>query len=115
MPASAMRDLLGRAVLVTLGGLGSGSAVTVSLGHDADPAAGGCVAADPAASDAFAVLADEPAGVLTGTAFLIDANGWLRAVDRPDAGRTQRQLTAAVQAIIAAPIPSKGADHGHQH
>ena len=42
-----------------------------------------CVAANPAAWKAYAVLADLPPDRLSGAEFLIDPNGWLRAIRRP--------------------------------
>ena len=53
--------------------------------HDVGPPPGSCAAADPTAWRAFAVLADLPAERLAGTVFLIDADGWLRMLQRPGA------------------------------
>ncbi|HXT78765.1 MAG TPA: CopD family protein [Acetobacteraceae bacterium] len=79
----------------------------------------GCVAATEAAWPAFAVLAGVSADRLGGTGFLIDPNGWLRAVlpAEPDAdpGATDR-LIAEVRDICAHPIlADNGGGHEHHH
>jgi putative copper export protein/mono/diheme cytochrome c family protein len=125
--ASGMADLRGHAVHVvtTNGALDdvppqSGiSTITLDLRDGATPAFGGCVAADPAAWKAFAVLADLPFGDLAGTEFLVDPNGWLRAVRRPDSTdgwHTRDDLVAAIHDICVSPIkqPSEG-EHEHHH
>jgi hypothetical protein len=56
---------------------------------------------------------------VTGAAFLIDPNGWLRAVHRPDAPggwHTKSDLIAAIRGICASPIKQpSGGDHEHHH
>lgn len=80
---------------------------------------GSCVAVTPAAWQAYAILADLPPDKLPGTEFLIDPNGWLRAVHTPGSSGgwpTSDHLIAAVRGICASPIQqaSEG-DHEHRH
>lgn len=85
-------------------------AVTVDLNDGAAPPAGGCAAVDPTARDAYAILAGMPLATLTGTEFLIDPDGWLRAIHRvrtPGGWHTRDELTEAISGLRANPI--------HQH
>jgi len=53
------------------------------------PAAGaGCIASDPAIRASYAVVSGIPPDQLSGLQFLVDPNGWLRAVRpaEPDGG-----------------------------
>ncbi|PPQ26302.1 CopD family protein [Rhodopila globiformis] len=93
--------------------------IGVTLQPDARPAAGGCAAAEPAARQAYAVLADLPPAHLDGTEFLVDRNGWLRAVLRPDGGG-QPQRDDLIAAIILSPatpstMSASGGAHEHHH
>jgi putative copper export protein/mono/diheme cytochrome c family protein len=76
-----------------------------------------CMAATPAAWDAYAILAGLPANRLPGAEFLIDPNGWLRAAWLPGSGRgwsTPDELIAQVRLICTHPIASDpGGDHEH--
>ena len=91
--------------------------VTVLLTDDlaaAVPAA--CATADPAVRAAFAVLAGVPTPLLAGTQFLVDPDGWMRAVQRP--GETVRWadpalLLAEIQAICRTPIAAPSGGHHH--
>jgi putative copper export protein/mono/diheme cytochrome c family protein len=78
-----------------------------------------CVVADPAAWAAYAVLAGLSPATLAGTEFLIDPDGWLRAVQRPGPGgawQSRDDLTAAIRHIVANPIhPISGGLHDHHH
>ena len=124
--ASSLADLHGRLVLVVTTQtdavpLPATSATTVSLRRDDDlaPPPGSCVAADPTAWRAFAVLADLPAERLAGTLFLIDAEGWLRMVQRAGAEggkQAPQDLLAAERYVQENPVKqANGGDHGHQH
>jgi len=123
LAASATTDLVGRAVQVVFDAPAEGQTlvpvVILLLRPGAAPPLGGCSAATQAAPEAYAILADEAVARLAGTAFLIDPNGWLRAVNWPDdAGgwHTPDQLAAAIRAIIATPVQSlNGGDNGHHH
>jgi putative copper export protein/mono/diheme cytochrome c family protein len=127
VPASTMADLRGHAVLVVAGATvpvevppqGGVSTVGLALRDSAAPASGACVAADPAAWGAYAVLADLPADALSGALFLVDPNGWLRGVRRPGASglwQTRDDLIAAIRGICSSPIQqSDGGSHGHHH
>jgi mono/diheme cytochrome c family protein len=124
--ASVMADLRGHAVHVVAGDAapyevppqGGVSTIDLALRDAATPREAGCVTADPAAWSAYAVLADLRPDELAGTEFLVDPNGWLRAVHRPGAagGWHTNDLIAAVRSIYASPIkrPS-GAQHEHHH
>jgi putative copper export protein/mono/diheme cytochrome c family protein len=120
--AASLADLHGHLVCVTADAPPPPPAgvamVGVTLQADARPAAGGCAAAEPAARDAYAVLADLPPARLDGTEFLVDPNGWLRAVLRPDSGG-QRQRNEMI-AVILDPAGSSlnsasGGAHEHHH
>ena len=125
--AANMADLRGHAVHVVAGDAVSINVppelgiptIGLALQDGAVPAPGSCVAADETAWRAFAVLADLPPAKLAGAEFLIDPNGWLRAVYRPGTGggwHTRESLIAAVRGICAAPVQQpNGAQHGHHH
>jgi putative copper export protein/mono/diheme cytochrome c family protein len=121
--ASYVADLLGYAIHVVTGDEippRSGMAiVTLDLRDGVVPAPGTCVATDPAAWQAYAVLADLPPDKLAGAEFLIDANGWLRAVHRPGSAggwHTPERLIAAISDIGAKPIQQPdGGMHAHHH
>jgi mono/diheme cytochrome c family protein len=122
--ASAMGDLLGHAVLVALGDTAppvpSQDAVTLFVPAEyRRPAPGTCVAADPSAWNAYAVLADLPLNEAAGSAFLVDPNGWLRAGERPGAAggwHSNDDLLAEIRGICAHPIEQPGgASHEHHH
>jgi mono/diheme cytochrome c family protein len=121
---STMAELRGHAVHVVAGEAAappqSGpSIITLALRDKASPGPGACVAATPAAWDAYAVLAGLPSDKLAGAEFLVDPNGWLRAVHRPDAPggwHTTDDLIAAVRGIDANPIQQlSGGSHEHHH
>jgi putative copper export protein/mono/diheme cytochrome c family protein len=122
--AAAMADLMGRAVVVFLGdtpaAVPTRDAVTLLVPErDLKPRPDTCVATDPAAWNAFAVLADLPLDEAAGSVFLIDPNGWMRAVQRPSATNgwhSRDDLLAAIRGICAHPIEqSSGASHEHHH
>jgi putative copper export protein/mono/diheme cytochrome c family protein len=125
--ASRMADLAGHAIHVVTDAAAtveippqSGiTTVTLDLRDGAAPRAGSCVPADPAAWPAYAVLAALPPAELAGTEFLIDPNGWLRAVQRPgvDGGwHVTENLIAAIHGIDANPIQQpSGGQHDHHH
>ena len=94
------------------------SGMTLLLRRDDDlrPPPGACVAADPMAWRAFAILADLPAERLAGTVFLIDAEGWLRMVQHAGGGQAPQDLLAAERYVRENPVKqANGGDHGHQH
>jgi len=93
--------------------------INIALQEDSRPAADGCATAEPAALTAYAILADLPPERLAGTEFLVDSNGWLRAVLRPDSngGRLARDdLVAAIRHHDTPSIRSaSGGNHEHHH
>jgi putative copper export protein/mono/diheme cytochrome c family protein len=95
------------------------STVTVALREGAAPEPGSCTAADPAAWKAYAILANVAPDALAGAEFLVDPNGWLRAVHRPGSPggwQSRDQLIAAINGICTNQINSlAGGDHDHHH
>ena len=96
--------------------------VTVLLTRDgtsAPAAEAACAATDPAAWDAYATVAGLPRGALSGTQFLVDPDGWLRAEQRPgeDVFRwaDPSALLADARAICAHPIAARKGGGGHVH
>jgi putative copper export protein/mono/diheme cytochrome c family protein len=117
--AASLADLRGHLVRVTADvspppSPAGVAMVDVILQEDARPVAGGCAAAEPAAQDAYAVLADLPPAHLDGTEFLVDPNGWLRAVLHPDSGG-QRQRDDLIAAIVSSATPSTTSASGGAH
>lgn len=117
-------DLRGR--VVRLVALPDGGAVppdaagvrTIVLARGRTPVAGACVAAEPQAWPAFAILAGVPADALGGTQFLADGAGWLRTVWRPgEPGdwTSPQGLAAAAAAIVAHPLAVEASGGVHHH
>jgi putative copper export protein/mono/diheme cytochrome c family protein len=142
LTASTMADLHGHAVFVVLGDAGAGraavpaqEAITLSVSAEPVSAAGGsapkasaagtkpvpesCVAIHPTAWNAYAVLADLPLDEAAGSEFLVDPNGWLRAVQRPgvtSGWHSRDDLLAAIRGICTHPIEQpNGGSHEHHH
>ena len=130
--ASTMADLHGHAVFVVLGdaatdriAVPSRDAITleVSAGDlsagNIKPAPGSCIATGPAGWNAYAILADLPLDEAAGSEFLVDPNGWLRAVQRPGATsgwHSRDDLLAAIRGICTHPIEQpSGGSHEHHH
>jgi putative copper export protein/mono/diheme cytochrome c family protein len=133
VPASSTEDLRGRVLHVIIGdavrdpspvppedGIATVT-LLVPFGAAANtrPPPGACVAADSAAWNAYAILADLPPDEAAGTEFLVDPNGWLRAVQRPGTPggwRSAGDLLAAIRLICVQPIePPTGGQHDHHH
>ncbi len=127
MAASTMGDLHGRAVFVALGDAATDrmaipprDAITVEVSAgNIKPAPGSCIATGPTGWNAYAVLADLPLDETAGSEFLVDPNGWLRAVQRPGATsgwHSRDDLLAAIRGICTHPIEQpSGASHEHHH
>ena len=86
---------------------------------DEKPKSCACIAAKPVTWAACAVLADLPPDKFAGTEFLIDPNGWLRAVQHTgsaSAWSTPDDLGAAIRAMSTDPVetPARGT-HEHHH
>jgi mono/diheme cytochrome c family protein/uncharacterized membrane protein len=122
--ASRMSDLRGYAVHVVTtkpmdAEVSPQHAVTLDLNDTDAPAPGSCVAADPAAWNAYAILADLPPETLAGSEFLVDPNGQLRAIHRagtPGGWQSSDELNTAISGILTSPIhqPTRG-QHEHHH
>ena len=119
-----MADLQGQPVHVVTSNAAEPSvsrryAITLDLNDRDAPAPGSCVAADAAAWNAYAVLADLPPDALAGSDFLIDPNGWLRAAHRAGATggwQTSDQLIAVINDIRTHPLQKPiGGQHEHHH
>ena len=129
--ASTMADLRGSAVYVIANGsadlsmtMPSQAGVTV-VTLDLRPGQGGagvpntCIAATPDAWTAYAVLADLPPADLAGSAFLVDPNGWLRALHKVNGSagwQSPGALAATLRNICTNPLkPFSGGGHEHHH
>ena len=127
LTATRMADLRGDDVHVVTGAAPDDeippqagiATVTLNLRDGSAPPPGTCVAATAAAWPAYAVLTDLPRDKLAGAEYLVDPNGWLRAVHRPgsaDGWQTRENLFAAVRGVNAKPIqPPSGGSHEHHH
>ncbi len=127
--ASVLDDLRGHAVLI-LADVGEAevpaippedgiSTVAVSLRRGNGPVASGCVAESEDAWPAYAALAGTTSAALSGSAFLVDPNGWLRAIHSPGVAggwHTSTELIALIRGICKSPIlASAGGSHDHHH
>ncbi len=127
--ASDLADLHGHALLILAGAAAGApppipvrnnvSAVTIALRGGAGAAKADCTAESGAAWGAYAVLAGTRPDDLAGATFLVDPNGWLRAVHwsgAPLGWHTDAELVDIVRAICANPIDAaSGGEHAHHH
>lgn len=128
LAASTTADLRGRALHVVIGEAATGQPpvprgagiavvnVAVASGEttNTQPEPGACMAVDPSAWRAYSVLADLPPEQMAGTEFLIDPEGWLRAVQRPGTTggwHSAGNLLAAIRGISTHPL--EGGQHDH--
>jgi putative copper export protein/mono/diheme cytochrome c family protein len=95
--------------------------ITVGLSPDGTglPVRGGCASVTRAAWVAYAAIAGVAPNKLAGTEFLVDPDGWLRAMWRPDTPggwRTPDQLLAEIRRICTHPVavPQGGHDAHHE-
>lgn len=97
----ALHDLRGRFVRLVIGpapGPGVDGAVTIATATTAS-GAGACLAGDKLLPSAYAIVSGLTPGELPGAQFLIDGDGWLRAVLRPG-GATDGNDPAVLAAVI---------------
>jgi len=108
--------LRGRPVRLILGGtgtIGPQPGMTTILAAQATNIAsipGVCITYDPSVPQAYAIVGGTAAALPPGTQILIDGEGWLRAVQRPDGPgdwRDPKALAAAVAAMRAHPVAPK--------
>lgn len=109
-----LHDLRGRFVRLVIGVVPPASSpsdiVTVTTG------ASDCAANEEQVPLAYATISGIPALSLAGTQFLIDRDGWLRALQRPDAPGSWNDLhalAAAIGDIRAHPIIASGRPGDH--
>ncbi|RYI99264.1 MAG: c-type cytochrome, partial [Acetobacteraceae bacterium] len=93
-------------------------ALTTVLLTRGKPAPGwtGCVASDPAAWDALALLTGQTPDGFRGTRLLVDAEGWLRTVKRPGAAGAWNDpatLRTDVQTLRDHPLAAVAGGHHH--
>ncbi len=121
--ASSMADLQGQPVHVVTSNAAEPSvsrryAITLDLNDRDTPATGTCAAANQEARAAFAILEGAPPDALAGSDFLVDPNGWLRAVHRagtPGGWPTADALIAAIAVIRAHPLKQLTEGHHDHH
>ena len=93
------------------------TAILVGADLAIQPAPGFCVARDGAVPRAYAIVSGTAPNELAGTQFLIDGNGWLRAMQRPSRAPgwdDPDKLLAAMRQLQAHPVAaSVGMDHAH--
>jgi putative copper export protein/mono/diheme cytochrome c family protein len=108
----SLADLRGGFVRVFIGAEpppGDPGLTTILLTTDrtAHPGAGLCVADDAVVPRAYAIVAGLSPDGESGAQFLIDGDGWLRAVQRPGAKESWSEpggLTAEIEALKAHPV-----------
>lgn len=109
-----LTELRGRVVRVVIGDPAPvvAGVVTIVAGVDGEAGVGGdCVADDGRTAQAYGIVSGIAEGALRGTQFLIDGQGWLRALQRPDADASwneEKNLVGVLREIAAHPIA--GAD-----
>jgi putative copper export protein/mono/diheme cytochrome c family protein len=116
----ALGDLHGGFVRLVIGPVAAPSglpATTFEATTDpaAHPAPGRCIVRDAAVLQAYRIIAGLPEGDLPGTQFLIDGDGWLRAVQRAGATSSWNDpaaLSAAIRTLEAHPVAAS-APMGH--
>jgi hypothetical protein len=90
--------------------------IVVKEGAQADLAH--CTSKDQSVNLAYAILSGIAPDELQGRQFLIDANGWLRAWQRPEPGQgwnDPNTLLANVQEIADHPLAAMDMSHAHHH
>jgi putative copper export protein/mono/diheme cytochrome c family protein len=92
--------------------------IILSRGGGPVPTPGACVASEPQAWAAFAILLDVSSDALAGEQVLVDQNSWLRTVWRPGGSESvnPQTLVDTIRDIAAHPITvdATGA-HAHRH
>jgi mono/diheme cytochrome c family protein len=97
-----------------------GRLMTVMVGNNnIKPDETHCTANDPAIAQAYGVATGMTPDALSNVQFLIDTNGWLRAVQRPGERITNWndpiQLTTDVLALCTHPLQAEQVSHAHHH
>jgi mono/diheme cytochrome c family protein len=92
--------------------------IRIASGAGLQPAPGGCLANDPAAAAAYAIIGGIAPDNFAGAQFLVDRQGWLRACWRPGdpPGWTEaRALSAMIAEIRSHPVAASASSHAHRH
>ena len=92
-----------------------GVTTVVTQGGGASPSPGLCVSDDESVPRAYGIVAGVQLRDLPGTEFLIDADGWLRAVEAPgdpSGWSDPARLAATIRQLAAHPLAA-GGGHGH--
>ncbi len=81
------------------------------------PSPGVCIAGDETLPHAYAIVSGLPDGEMAGTQFLIDGDGWLRAVQEATiqpGWNDPQKLQADIHELATHPIPARsGSDHAN--
>ncbi len=114
-----VRLILGAPVAADAAAHGLGITTIVASADPAPhPAPAFCVARDESVARAYAIVAGLAPGEVAGAQFLIDADGWLRAEQRPEAAsgwNDPQALARQVADIRAHPISGTGGDDQPMH
>jgi len=92
--------------------------VTIAIPLDAaslTPAAGTCMATDPAIPNAYAIVSGLSPAALPGMQFLVDPNGWLRAMQPLASAADPAALLAEIEQICHHPLEDPGGASAHHH
>ncbi|HEY2132136.1 MAG TPA: cytochrome c [Acetobacteraceae bacterium] len=109
-----LSDLRGKVVRIVVGPAVSSPDVPTIFLDPGAPKPDACVAAAPEVRAAYAIIAGVTPDALAGTSFLIDANGWLRELRRPDdPALTPATLAEAVRRFAPQPLAAPAAAHHH--
>lgn len=123
--AKRLSDLKGKVLYVVATGRNpvtpppfGGAVITVVVSPERSVAGpGSCLAADPDAWDALAIVAGVAPPELDGTRFLVDAAGWLRArwgpADHPDLTDPAGLISRAKEFSSEPLVQARPADHHH--
>jgi hypothetical protein len=113
METRKLDDLRGRPVRLILGPIGTigpqpgMTTILATQAMNAVPAQGVCITHDDSVPVAYAIVGGTAPSLPPGTQFLIDADGWLRGLQRPGgpgSWNDPKALAAAVAAMHARPL-----------
>jgi mono/diheme cytochrome c family protein len=109
-----LSDLRGKVVRIVVGPPAASPNLPTIFLDPGPPKPDACVAAAPEVRQAYAIVAGVTPEALAGMSFLIDANGWLRELDRPDdPALTPATLVEDARRFAAEPLGAPAAAHHH--